>query len=269
MNSTSGCSRRLGVTWFSPGSTSGSTPTTPTISAFSARHRSPSPLNGTTRRFPGGRTHQRTEPSWIFSTDGLLRRGVTLFPTRKSAGPVLRSSAVRRRLPHRSRSRNSTRPLTCNISPGSTGPGSASTGVTTAASWPVPSPARRRLQQRPGGTDSVVDVSGLSPDQQFQAGLFCGAVRAAAPGPSNALGVPISPNGLCAGSQYGSTLVAIMQPGTDDDDRNPPRIAPRHLFDVALGQDNLFHGDKYRMESSAHRHQRHESGRPVQLPLHL
>ena len=26
----------------------------------------------------------------------------------------------------------------------------------------------------------------------------------------------------------------------------PPRIAPRHLFDVAVGDDNLFRGDKYK-----------------------
>ncbi|PYV47740.1 MAG: hypothetical protein DMG94_05240, partial [Acidobacteria bacterium] len=31
-----------------------------------------------------------------------------------------------------------------------------------------------------------------------------------------------------------------------NDDKNPPRIAPRHLFDLALGDDNLFHGDKHR-----------------------
>ncbi len=99
----------------------------------------------------------------------------------------------------------------------------------------------------PAGSDSVVDVSGLSPDQQFQAGLFCGAVHAAAPSPSDPLGVPISPNVLCAGSQYGSTLIAITPPGTNNADRNPNRIAPRNLFDVALGHDNLFHGDKYKV----------------------
>jgi hypothetical protein len=34
-------------------------------------------------------------------------------------------------------------------------------------------------------------------------------------------------------------------PGTENDDKNPPRIAPRHLFDLAIGDDNLFRGDKY------------------------
>ena len=28
-------------------------------------------------------------------------------------------------------------------------------------------------------------------------------------------------------------------PGTADDDKNPPRVAPRNLIDVAIGTDNL------------------------------
>ena len=99
----------------------------------------------------------------------------------------------------------------------------------------------------PNGTNSVVDVSSLSPDQQFQAGLFCGSVHAAAPSATNSLGTPISPNGLCPGSQYGSALVSITAPGTNNADHNPTRIAPRHLFDIAIGHDNLFRGDKYKV----------------------
>ncbi|MEI9974760.1 MAG: hypothetical protein WDO73_23575 [Ignavibacteriota bacterium] len=91
----------------------------------------------------------------------------------------------------------------------------------------------------PNGTDSVVDVSGITPDQLFEAGLFCGAVRAT---PT----MPISPTGLCPASQYGSNLLKIPAAGTENDDHNPPRIAPRNLFDIAVGHDNLFHGDKYK-----------------------
>jgi hypothetical protein len=91
----------------------------------------------------------------------------------------------------------------------------------------------------PNGTDSIVDVSGLTPDQQFQAGLFCGSVHAT---PTT----PISPNGLCPASQYGSTLLQIPAPGTENDDHDPPRIASRNLFDLAIGHDNLFHGDRYK-----------------------
>jgi hypothetical protein len=99
----------------------------------------------------------------------------------------------------------------------------------------------------PNGTNTLVDVSGLSPDQQFQAGLFCGAVRATPPSATNPLGTPISANGLCPGNLYGSTLVSITKPGTNNADHNPNRIAPRHLFDIAVGHDNLFHGDKYKV----------------------
>jgi hypothetical protein len=33
---------------------------------------------------------------------------------------------------------------------------------------------------------------------------------------------------------------------TENDDHNPPRISPRNLFDLAVGEDNLFHGDRYK-----------------------
>ena len=86
------------------------------------------------------------------------------------------------------------------------------------------------------GTDPV-DVSGLTPDQQYQAGLFCGTVFAT---PTTG----ISPNGLCPASLYGSKYITIPKAGTENDDLNPQRIAPRNLFDVAVGEDNLFHGDR-------------------------
>jgi hypothetical protein len=58
--------------------------------------------------------------------------------------------------------------------------------------------------------------------------------------------MPISPTGLCPASQYGSGLVSIPAPGTENDDHNPPRVAQRNLFDLALGDDNLFHTDRYK-----------------------
>ena len=87
-----------------------------------------------------------------------------------------------------------------------------------------------------------VDTSGLTPDQQFQAGLACGGVYATPTTPiSSSLGV-----NLCPGSQYSSKYLKIPAPGTENDDHNPPRVAPRNLFDLAVGHDNLFHGDRYR-----------------------
>ncbi len=94
----------------------------------------------------------------------------------------------------------------------------------------------------PNGSDSVVDVSGLTPDQQFEGGLYCGPVHAT---PT----MPISPNGLCPANLYGSTLVSIPAPGTENDDHNPPRIAPRNLFDIGIGHDNIFHSDKYKFSA--------------------
>jgi hypothetical protein len=91
----------------------------------------------------------------------------------------------------------------------------------------------------PNGTDSMVDVSGITPDQQYQAGLYCGNVYAT---PTSS----ISANGLCPASQYGSKYINVPGAGTENDDHNPPRIAPRNLFDIAVGHDNLFHGDKYK-----------------------
>jgi carboxypeptidase family protein/TonB-dependent receptor-like protein len=102
----------------------------------------------------------------------------------------------------------------------------------------------------PAGTDTtIVDVSGISADQQFEAGLFCGSVHAAPPTAANPTGIPISSGlgaNLCPASQYGSHLVKIPAPGTENDDRNPPRIQPRNLFDIAVGHDNVFHGDRFK-----------------------
>jgi hypothetical protein len=66
--------------------------------------------------------------------------------------------------------------------------------------------------------------------------LFCGSVKPT-------LSTPLT---TCASSLYGSTLVQIPKLGSENDDHNPPRIQPRHLFDLAIGDDNLFHGDRYR-----------------------
>jgi len=99
------------------------------------------------------------------------------------------------------------------------------------------------------GTNTIVDASGISADQQFEAGLFCGSVHAAPPTAANPVGTPISSAlgvNLCPASQYGSNLLKIPAPGTDNADRNPARIASRNLFDIAVGHDNVFHGDRFK-----------------------
>jgi Carboxypeptidase regulatory-like domain len=85
-------------------------------------------------------------------------------------------------------------------------------------------------------TTTPVDLTVLTADQQMQAGLFCGSTFPT-------LSTPLT---TCAPSQYGSTRVKIPAPGTEDDDHNPPRIAPRNLFDASVGDDNLFHSEHYK-----------------------
>jgi hypothetical protein len=74
-------------------------------------------------------------------------------------------------------------------------------------------------------------------DEQAAIGLFCGNTFAT-------LSAPLT---SCApGTPHGATRIQIPADGTENDDKNPPRIAPRHLFDLSVGDDNLFHGDRYK-----------------------
>jgi hypothetical protein len=79
-----------------------------------------------------------------------------------------------------------------------------------------------------------IDLSDLTADQQFQAGLVCNGVKA----------TPFAGISQCLASQLTSKLVAIPAPGTENDDKTPPRIQERSLFDASIGEDNLFNGDK-------------------------
>lgn len=84
-------------------------------------------------------------------------------------------------------------------------------------------------------------------DGQAAIGLFCtgpGGQRVFATLPSPLSNDPSS----CGPNPTGTGAIRVNIPatGTENDDRNPPRIAPRNLFDVVLGHDNLFHGDRFR-----------------------
>ncbi len=76
-----------------------------------------------------------------------------------------------------------------------------------------------------------IDLSGLSADQQFQAGLTCDGVAA----------TPYSGFQQCDVNGLKSNLLHIPAPNTEDADKNPSRIAPRNVFDMALGDDNIVH----------------------------
>jgi hypothetical protein len=81
------------------------------------------------------------------------------------------------------------------------------------------------------GGQPGIDLSGLTADQEFQAGLVCNGVKA----------TPYTGFSQCLASQLTSRLVKIPAPNTEDDDRNPQRIQPRNVFDMALGDDDVYH----------------------------
>ncbi|MBS1801784.1 MAG: TonB-dependent receptor [Acidobacteria bacterium] len=85
----------------------------------------------------------------------------------------------------------------------------------------------------------AIDLSGLTADEQFQAGLICNGQKA----------IPGHPlPSVCPASQFSSSLIHIPAPGTGNNDLNPPRIAPRNLFDISIGKNNLFNADRYKVD---------------------
>ncbi|MGD0941314.1 MAG: TonB-dependent receptor [Terracidiphilus sp.] len=78
----------------------------------------------------------------------------------------------------------------------------------------------------------------LTADEEFQAGFTC----------NGAMATPTSPlPSVCPASQFSSSLINIPSPNMGDNDHNPQRIAPRNLFDVTVGQENIFHKDHYKV----------------------
>jgi hypothetical protein len=74
----------------------------------------------------------------------------------------------------------------------------------------------------------------LTPDQQAAIHAFCGGTVATRDAPITS----------CSSSDRGAKLLAIPADGAEDDVDNPARVAPRHLFNLGIGADNLFHSDK-------------------------
>ena len=133
-----------------------------------------------------------------------------------------------------------TRPLTCNTSRSSAAPGWASTGATIAAWWQAPCRARAAIAPmgRTGPTPSWMRRLSRRINSSRPDSLAAACLR-----PRRLRSVPIA----CARrASTASKYVKIPAAGTENDDHNPPRIAPRNLFDLSVGEDNLFNGDKYK-----------------------
>jgi hypothetical protein len=96
--------------------------------------------------------------------------------------------------------------------------------------------------------DNFSDASSfLDADQQTAIGLFCvdagGLMHSASLTTPLALGAGT----ICGANpiKTGAKLINIAG-ATFDVDHNPTRVKPRNLFDTSIGDDNLFHGDKYK-----------------------
>jgi hypothetical protein len=87
-----------------------------------------------------------------------------------------------------------------------------------------------------GSVPDFATALSLTADQQAAIGVFCGSTVAT-------LSSPIT---SCS-SGGGAKRLNIPAEGTEDDLNNPPRIAPRHLFDLGVGVDNLLHTDKSKL----------------------
>jgi hypothetical protein len=74
---------------------------------------------------------------------------------------------------------------------------------------------------------TYADALALTGDEQAAMGLYCGGTFAT-------VNQPIRD---CTAPRFGATRVRIPPVGTENDDTNPPRIAPRHLFDLGVGCD--------------------------------
>ena len=89
------------------------------------------------------------------------------------------------------------------------------------------------------GGQPAVNLSSLTADEEYQAGLICNGVAAT---PFAALPA------ACLASQFSSSMLRIPAPGTGDNDHSPQRIAPRDLFDASLGKSNIFHRDRFKTD---------------------
>jgi hypothetical protein len=90
-------------------------------------------------------------------------------------------------------------------------------------------------------SSSIKDLTsllGLSADQQAAIHMSCGSTFAM-------LDSAIT---TCPPSQIATTLLRVPAAGTGDPLNNPARVAPRHLFDLGIGVDNLLNSSKAKLK---------------------
>jgi hypothetical protein len=84
----------------------------------------------------------------------------------------------------------------------------------------------------------------LTPNQQVTIGLACNGVFATVTNPITDCTGPGGKQGMVT-----SKLIRLPQggygpfPSQEDNDHNPDRVTPRHLFNLGVGTDNLLHSE--------------------------
>jgi hypothetical protein len=87
-----------------------------------------------------------------------------------------------------------------------------------------------------GAVPTVADVFALTGDEQASIGFHCGASYATV----------FSPITSCPGGNASANRIRIPAAGTENDDSNPARVASRNIFDIGIGDDDIFHTDRFR-----------------------
>ena len=88
-----------------------------------------------------------------------------------------------------------------------------------------------------GAVGSLDDALGLTGAQQLAIGFSCGSAQ-----PTLSLALSAT---QCTEANFKASRLVIPKAGTLNDDRNPPRVAARHLFDLGFGTENLFHKEHF------------------------
>jgi len=110
-----------------------------------------------------------------------------------------------------------------------------------------------------GDTTTPVDLTGLSADQQIQAGLFCGSATPTRSAPL------VTCDRLCTGRRglryrHPERRMTITIRRVSN---------PRHLFDASVGDDDLFHGDRYKWSLRLTAINLTKQGGALQFPVHI
>jgi len=87
-----------------------------------------------------------------------------------------------------------------------------------------------------GVPDSAAALA-LTPNQQATLGLSCSS------NVSTYSNGGLTPD-TCGNSPVASKLLTLPQAGTSGPDHNPARVQSRHVFNLGLGSDNVFHTEK-------------------------